>query len=284
MSEKIGVVDVGGGYRGVYACGVLDWCIDRSVRFDVGVGVSAGSANIASYSAGQKGRNRRFYTIYGLRSEYAGMRNFLFKRNYIDLDYIYSVITNSGGEDPLDFGAMMANPIKYALVATVAATGQAKYFFKEDMSQDSYGAIKASCAIPFICQPYVINGVEYFDGALSDTIPVDKAFELGADRVVLLLTKPEEDITPSGWDKFISFMIRKKYPRCAQRMLEWAERYSNGIERAKKLEAEGKLLIVAPKSTFGVSTVCRDVKAMTEFYEEGYSDGEKIGKFLNIPQ
>lgn len=45
---KIGVVDVGGGFRGVYACGVLDYCMDENIRFDLGIGVSAGSANLAS--------------------------------------------------------------------------------------------------------------------------------------------------------------------------------------------------------------------------------------------
>ena len=64
---KIGVVDVGGGFRGVYACGVLDYCLDEKIRFDLGIGVSAGSANLASFIAGQRGRNYLFYTKYGLR-------------------------------------------------------------------------------------------------------------------------------------------------------------------------------------------------------------------------
>lgn len=29
MKRKTGIVDVGGGYRGVYACGVLDSCLDQ---------------------------------------------------------------------------------------------------------------------------------------------------------------------------------------------------------------------------------------------------------------
>ncbi len=29
---KIGVVDVGGGLRGIYAAGVLDYCMDQSIR------------------------------------------------------------------------------------------------------------------------------------------------------------------------------------------------------------------------------------------------------------
>ena len=39
---KTGIVDVGGGLRGIYAAGVLDYCIDQGTSFDLGIGVSAG--------------------------------------------------------------------------------------------------------------------------------------------------------------------------------------------------------------------------------------------------
>ena len=31
---KIGVIDVGGGLRGIYAAGVFDWCLENGVKFD----------------------------------------------------------------------------------------------------------------------------------------------------------------------------------------------------------------------------------------------------------
>lgn len=37
--------------------GVLDYCLEAGIRFDVGIGISAGSANISSYIAGKKKRN-----------------------------------------------------------------------------------------------------------------------------------------------------------------------------------------------------------------------------------
>ena len=51
---KIGVIDVGGGLRGIYAAGVFDWCLENGVKFDYGIGISAGSANLASYLSGQR--------------------------------------------------------------------------------------------------------------------------------------------------------------------------------------------------------------------------------------
>ena len=61
---KTAVVDVGGGMRGIYAAGVLDYCLDQGITFDLGIGVSAGSANISSFVAGQRGRNYPLYTDY----------------------------------------------------------------------------------------------------------------------------------------------------------------------------------------------------------------------------
>ena len=67
---KLGVIDVGGGMRGIYAAGVLDYCLDHHIYFDLGIGISAGSANLASYFAGQARRNLQFYSEYALRKEY----------------------------------------------------------------------------------------------------------------------------------------------------------------------------------------------------------------------
>ena len=47
---KTAIVDVGGGMRGIYAAGVLDYCMDRHITFDLGIGVSAGSANISPFT------------------------------------------------------------------------------------------------------------------------------------------------------------------------------------------------------------------------------------------
>ena len=60
------------------------------------------------------------------------------------------------------------------------------------MRPDQYDILKASCSIPFVCRPYVIDGVPYYDGALSDPIPIEKAYELGCEKVVLILTKPKD--------------------------------------------------------------------------------------------
>lgn len=277
---KTGVVDVGGGLRGIYAAGVFDRCMDEGVHFDVCVGVSAGSANIASYLAGQKGRNFVFYTEYTARKKYMSMRNFLFKRSYIDLDYAYGTLSKAGGEYPLDYARLAADPALFYVVAFDAASGKTVYFDKSDMSQDNYDVLKASCSIPFVCRPYVIDGVPYYDGALGDPVPVQKAFDSGCDKVVLILTKPRDLLRTPEKDERLARMVRRKYPLAAEGLRRRAENYNAGVALAKRYEAEGRLLIIAPDDTCGMDTLTRDKDAMRRFYDKGVADGGRIPEFI----
>ena len=43
-----------------YNAGILDAFLDQGITFDYCIGVSGGSGNVASYVAGQRGRNLRF--------------------------------------------------------------------------------------------------------------------------------------------------------------------------------------------------------------------------------
>ncbi len=278
---KTGVIDVGGGLRGIYAAGVLDYCMDQKIWFDVGIGVSAGSANLASFAANQRGRNHQFYTEYAFRKQYMSAENYLKKRNYVDLDYVYGTLCRADGENPLDYPALRDNPMAFLVIATNAATGEAKYFDKRDVHQDDYDVMKASSSLPFVCKPYPVQGVEYFDGALGDPIPVEKAFEMGCDRVVLILTKPENTPRASGKDELFARGIQRRYPAAAERLRQRARRYNEGVAQAQEYARQGRALIVAPDDTCGIDTLKKDKEAMERLYEKGYADGRKITDFLN---
>ncbi len=277
---KVGVIDVGGGFRGIYASGVLDYCQDEGIEFDVALAISAGSANLASFLARQRGRNYEFYTKYAFRKKYASLRNFIFKKSYVDMDYVYGTLSNHDGENPLDYPAIRDNPAELYIIATDAETGEAKYFDKSDLAQDSYDPLKASSSIPFIGKPYIINGKPYYDGALGDPIPVDKAFELGCDYVVLILTKPENKPREVGHDAKLAKRIQKKYPNAAEKLRLRAQHYNEGVAKVQGYARQGKLLIVSPDDTCGVDTLHKDKESLDKLYQKGLCDGQKIKNFL----
>ncbi len=278
---KTGVIDVGGGLRGIYAVGIFDYCMEHGIKFDLGIGVSAGSANLVSFLAGQRGRNYKYYTEYAFRPQYMSMRNFIFKGSFVDLDYVYSTLSNSDGEYPLDYDAMNGSGAELYIVAANALTGEAKYFDKSDIGQDNYDVCKASSAIPFFCRPYVIDGVPYYDGALGDPVPVKKAFELGCDRVVLILTKPEAEIRSPKSDERVAARIRGKYPAAAEALCRRAERYNAGVALAREYAKEGRALILSPDDTCGVKTLKKNRNSLERLFVKGSRDAEKILDFLD---
>ena len=125
----------------------------------------------------------------------------------------------------------------------------------------------------------MVEGIPYYDGAISDPVPIEKAFSLGADKVVLILTKPRDFQRTPEKDKRLAAHIRKKYPLAASGLEKRAENYNRKVALAKELEKQGKLLLIAPDDTCGIDTLTRDKKAMERFYEKGFQDGEKIGAF-----
>ena len=277
---KTGVIDVGGGFRGIYAVGVFDYCMDQKISFDLGIGISAGSANLCSYAAGQKGRNYRFYTEYGFRKQYMSLGNFIRKGSYVDTDYIYGTLSNSGGEYPLDYAAFQNNRMEFYVVATNALTGKAKFFNKSDMRQDCYDILKAASTLPFVCKPYQIDGIPYYDGALGDPVPIEKAFRLGCDRVVLILTKPEHSLRTSKQDERFAAGIRKRYPLAAAKLCKRARRYNESVAKAQEYAKQGRVLIVSPDDTCGVDTLRRDKDALHKLYQKGYHDAQRISEFI----
>ncbi len=278
--SKIGVVDVGGGLRGIYAAGVLDFCLDHHIMFDCCIGVSAGSANVVSYLAGQRGRNYRFYSQYAKRKSYMGFYNLLRTGSYINMDYIYGSLSNSDGEDPIDFPAICRNHAQLFVVAEEAVTGRVKYFEKKDLHQDDYRIMMASSSIPGVNRPYEIDGILYYDGALGDPVPIQKAFEEGCDRVVLLLTKPLDVLRKPGKDLLLARRIRKKYPRSAENLCARAEKYNALVESAKEYAQKNKVLIISPDNTEGVTTLSRNVANLNRLYQKGYKDGAQIQNWL----
>ena len=128
--KKIGLVVEGGGMKCAYSAGILDAFLKDNINFDYCIGVSAGSANVASYLARQYGRNLRFYTTHISEPGYFGLKSYLKTRNLFGLDYFYGTLSNSDGADALDFDTLIHNPAEFELVTTDAVSGKPHYFHK----------------------------------------------------------------------------------------------------------------------------------------------------------
>ena len=176
---------------------------------------------------------------------------------------------------------MMASGIELEIVATNALTGEPVYFRKEDMRQDGYDAIKASCCVPFVNRPYAIDGVPYYDGGVSDPVPLDRAFAAGCDRVVLILTRPLNAQPGSLSSALAVHALQKEYPKTAEAIARRNTLYAEGVKKALALQEQGKVLIVAPDDISGMKTLTKDREAIVALYHKGFADAEAIRSFLD---
>lgn len=275
-----GIIDVGGGMRGIYGAAVADYCLDNNIHFDCCIGISAGSANMVTYIAGQRGRTLKFYSDYAFRREYMGFGNMLRKGYFVNLEYIYGTLSNSDGEYPLDYPAIAASDQKFIVVATDAETGLPIYYTKDDIAQDDYGAIMGSSCVPAIDRPYPFRGRKLYDGGIADPIPIEKAFQEGCDKVVLILTRPRDYRRGSKKDERFAKTFAPFYPRAAKALTMRARLYNYELDLCEKYAAEGRVLIVAPDDIGGMDTLTKDKATMLKMYDKGYKDAEKIKEFL----
>ena len=277
---KLGIIDVGGGMRDIYGAGVLDRCMEDGVRFDCCIGVSAGSANLITYLAGQKGRSYRFYSIYSKRRRFMSLANLFKTGSYFDFGYVYCGLGSSDGEDPLDHAAFAAHPADYFAVACEADTGCTRYFTRADFAPDRYEPLSASSCIPILNRPVEIGGICYFDGGICDPIPMEKALAEGCDKIVVILSKPIGDYLAARPLRREAKLLARRYPQAARCVAESAALTAAQLKNVQQLAAEGRALILAPDSTEGVSAISKNQAAMQRLYQKGLADGAAVAKWL----
>lgn len=282
---KFGLVCEGGGMKCAYNAAILDKFLDDGICFDYCVGVSAGSANTASYLAGQRGRNHRFYTKWIKDPEFYGPKAFLKSGDLFGLSYIYGTLTNSTGKDPIDFKAILENPAEFELVATDAETGRPVYFSKTDMRQDDYRVIMASSAIPAACRPIHIGNHAYFDGGVSDAIPCQRALDKGCDKLVVISSKPRDYIKEPEAHKRVYSLFCARYPKIVEALDRRHEMYASQQDLLFSLERQGKAFLFAPSEHIPMATTDMSVKENQQAYDLGLYDyvkqRESLMHFLN---
>ena len=272
---KIGLVLEGGGMKCAYGAGIIDGFLQDGITFDECVAVSAGSGNMCSYLAGQRGRNLRFYTTHVEDPDYVGVRPFLKTGDFFNLHFIYGKLFNEDGPDALDYDTMMKNPTEGWIVATDAVTGEPKYFPKSGMRRNDYREIMCSCAIPALCNPVKLNGRYYFDGGLADPIPYKKAFSDGCDRIVAVLGNRRNFIRQPQKFKALYTAKLHKYPVIAKMLANRHTSYRKEQIGIYEEEKSGRAFIFVPPDDFPVKTTTSDITTLQKLYDRALKDYEQ---------
>ena len=141
--------------------------------------------------------------------------------------------------------------------------------------------IKASCSIPVVNRPYVVGGVPYYDGGISDPIPFEKALADGCDRVVVILTKPLDFYSDDRMETRISSLIRKKYPASAELLSHRNQLYRDQLARMKSYQEDGRVLVIAPETIYEMGTLTKDKERLQKMYDDAWKQAETIPDFIS---
>ena len=270
---KTGLVLEGGALRTIFSSGVCDALLDAGLPLpDYTVGVSAGLAYGVSYLSRQSRRNLKLVTTYARDPRYMSMRNLANPKNrsYFGLKFAYEDIPSH--LLPFDYDTFDAYPGTVEAVVTNLNTGKAEYLPLPRRDCPNL-LLEATCAIPMMFPIIEIDGQPYMDGGCADAIPWRRAFDAGCDRVVVILTRERDYYKkPDASIRAIEQAYRK-YPAFVEILRTRAERYNASREELFALEAEGKVLVIAPEDTLGCRSMERDLEILRGLWQSGYFAG-----------
>lgn len=267
--SKVGLVLEGGALRGVYSAGVIDFFLDEQLEFPYVIGVSAGMGNMVCFGSRQRGRAKRVIMHEGAQP-YFGLGQYHKSKKILNLDMIvdeYALETF-----PFDFDTFFSNPAKMECVVTNCETGETEYRDNLRDQESLFANVKASCSVPFVCQPVEMGGYHYLDGSITDSIPIDRAFEKGCDKVVVVLTRPAKASATdySIYRPVINRMYRS-YPMLCKALIDRKTRYIEQVKHMEELERQGKVFIIRPTDA-SIGHFERNNEKLEGYYQLGYND------------
>lgn len=282
MIFESGLILEGGGMRGLYTAGVLDFFMDVGIWISHCYGVSAGAVNATNYVSGQHGRTFRITADYINDKRYCSIHNLLTTGDLFGADFLYNRIPNE--LEPFDYNAFEKSDISMTAVVTNVHTGEAEYRTITDLRREMQW-LRASCSLPLFAKIVELDGGHYLDGGISDSIPLEKSIRDGNRKNIVILTQHKGyQKKAEGVTAWIGSLLCRKYPKTLMAGKQRHLMYNRQLELVEEQERQGNALVIRPKAPVGIGRAEKDTKKLTALYGQGYADArgrlEEIMEFL----
>ena len=266
---EAGLVLEGGGMRGIYTAGVLDYFMDKGLQFSACYGVSMGACNLCSYISGQRGRAAAVTLDYLDDPEYWGIRPFVKTGDLFNVQMAYTDIPMV--LNPFDFEAARNYPGKAYAVITDVETGKAVFAPINDL-KNSMDVVRASASMPLVSRLVEIDGKKYLDGGIADCIPIMQSLKDGNKKNVVVMTKERGYVRkPFGLLPMAKIKYRR-YPEMVYDLKRRHIRYNKEVRFLEREHEKGNLFLIRPSSGCGVGRIEKDREKLEALYELGYKD------------
>lgn len=266
--KEAALVLEGGGTRGVFTAGVLDYLMEKEVKFPYVIGVSAGACNAIDYVSKQIGRTKDCTIIQDRKNRYIGTKDALKKGYLFDMDRLFDEYPNR--LFPFDFDTYFASDIQCEVVVTNCLTGEAMYLSEKQDRERLLTICRASSSIPLISPVVDVDGIPCVDGGVADSVPLIHSMKLGHQKNVVVLTRNKGYRKKApGKSRLLYTAALKKYPNLLNALLNRYRNYNRVMELVEKWEEEGHIFVIRPEVE-PVSRTEQNVEKLTEFYDHGY--------------
>lgn len=277
-----GLVIEGGGMRGVYTAGVLDFFMEKDLYFEDCYAVSAGACHAASYYSKQIGRSLKVILDYINDKRYCSINSLIKTGDMFGAEMLYDIVPNELVLYDYDtFNKFKGN---FYSVITNCKTGKAEYVKIKDMKKDII-AVRASSSLPLLSRIVEINGEKYLDGGISDSIPIKKSIEDNHIKNVVILTRDKTYRKTKAVFLHLFKMKYKKYPNLVKSIENRYKMYNETIDFIEEKRKSGDAFVIQPKGPVSISRVEKDKTKLKALYNEGYNDAkecyEDLIKFIN---
>ena len=266
-NKKTALIIEGGGQRGVFSFGITDTFIARNYDpFDIYIGVSNGVAVLCWYLIRETANNLA-KMLYAAKGDYLSYKNIFTGKDILKFHQMY------------DDGEKMFKPSmdkiknnldgkEYIAVVTDAIEANAEYYSFGD--GDWMPKMIASGTLPVLVRtPSLINGRRKFDGGVSDPLPVEKAYEMGAKKIILIRTYEKQFRRKMKLENYIGALFSKKYPKLRNALLEHDKTYNRALDFIKNPPNDCEIVQLCPPKKLKSKRDSKNIEILKADYKLG---------------
>ncbi len=266
-NKKTALIIEGGGQRGVFSFGITDTFIARNYDpFDIYIGVSNGVAVLCWYLIRETDNNLD-KMLYAAKGDYLSYKNIFTGKDILKFHQMY------------DDGEKMFKPnmdkIKnnldgkeYIAVVTDAIEANAEYYSFGD--GDWMPKMIASGTLPVLVRtPSLINGRRKFDGGVSDPLPVKKAYEMGAKKIILIRTYEKKFRRKMKFENYIGALFSKEYLKLRNALLEHDKTYNRALDFIKNPPNDCEIVQLCPPKKLKSKRDSKNIEILKADYKLG---------------
>ena len=266
-NKKTALIIEGGGQRGVFSFGITDTFIARNYDpFDIYIGVSNGVAVLCWYLIRETDNNLD-KMLYAAKGDYLSYKNIFTGKDILKFHQMYY-----DGEKmfkpTMDKIRNNLDGKEYIAVVTDAIEANAEYYSFGD--GDWMPKMIASGTLPVLVRtPSLINGRRKFDGGVSDPLPVEKAYEMGAKKIILIRTYEKQFRRKMKLENYIGALFSKKYPKLRNALLEHDKTYNRALDFIKNPPNDCEIVQLCPPKKLKSKRDSKNIEILKADYKLG---------------